>query len=104
MSFKYNNVWIDFVEKFQYSVALLIFFLLELGVAILCFVYPNRVEGLISNYLTDNVISKYREDADLQNLIDFIQQEVKLILNILLCRLYLLHFINLLGRGKVHSK
>ncbi|CAG7731742.1 unnamed protein product [Allacma fusca] len=58
-----------------YSVALLIFFLLELAVATLCFVYPNRVEGIISNYLTDNVIQKYREDPDLQNLIDFVQQE-----------------------------
>ncbi len=61
---------------FQYSIALLIFFLLELTLAIVCFVFPQKVEGIISSYLTDNVIKKYREDADLQNLIDFVQQEV----------------------------
>jgi hypothetical protein len=62
---------------FQYSIALLIFFLAELGIAILCFVFPHKIEGVVSSYLTDNVIKKYREDADLQNLIDFIQQEVR---------------------------
>lgn len=61
----------------QYSIALLIFFLLELTLAIVCFVFPQKVEEIISSsYLTDNVIKKYREDADLQNLIDFVQQEV----------------------------
>jgi tetraspanin-33 len=58
-------------------VALVIFFLLELTVAILCFVFPTKVEGMISDSLTDNAIKKYREDPDLQNLIDFIQQEVR---------------------------
>jgi len=47
----------------------------ELTIGILCFIFPGSVEGIISSYLTDNVIKKYREDADLQNLIDFIQQE-----------------------------
>lgn len=65
-----------FITILQYSVALLIFFLLELLVAVLCFVFPNKMEGIIASYLTDNVIKKYREDADLQNLIDFIQIEV----------------------------
>ncbi|CAL8140216.1 unnamed protein product [Orchesella dallaii] len=60
-----------------YSVALLIFFLLELLVAVLCFVFPNKMEGIIASYLTDNVIKKYREDPDLQNLIDFIQIEFR---------------------------
>lgn len=36
------------------------------------------MEGIIASFLTDNVIKKYREDADLQNLIDFIQIEVEM--------------------------
>lgn len=59
----------------QYSLALVVFFLLELGVAILCFVFPAKVEGFLAGRITDNFIKKYREDPDLQNFIDFIQQE-----------------------------
>lgn len=45
--------------------------------AILCFVFPTKVEGFLSGRITDNFIKKYREDPDLQNFIDFLQMEVR---------------------------
>ena len=32
--------------------------------------------GVIEKHLTNKLIERYREDADLQNIIDFTQQEV----------------------------
>jgi len=34
------------------------------------------VTGVIEKHLTNKLIERYREDADLQNIIDFTQQEV----------------------------
>lgn len=55
---------------------LLVFFLLEMGVAIVGFVFPHTLQSLLEESLTDKIIQTYREDPDLQNMIDFGQQEV----------------------------
>ena len=62
---------------FQYSLCLLVFFLLEMGVAIVGFVFPHTLQSLLEESFTDKIIQSYREDPDLQNFIDFGQQEVR---------------------------
>lgn len=63
---------------FQYSLCLLLFFLLEMGVAIVGFIFPTALQSLLEESFTDKIIQTYREDPDLQNFIDFGQQEVKI--------------------------
>ncbi|KMQ92482.1 tetraspanin-33-like isoform 1 protein [Lasius niger] len=62
-----------------YSLCLLIFFLLEMGVAIVGFVFPHALQSLLEESFTDKIIQTYREDPDLQNFIDFGQQESGLV-------------------------
>lgn len=61
---------------FQYSLCLLIFFLLEMGIAIMGFVFPHSMQAMLEENFTDQIIHTYRDDPDLQNFIDFAQQEV----------------------------
>jgi len=57
-----------------YSFCLLIFFLLEMGIAIMGFVFPQSLQSVLEENFTDKIIQTYRDDLDLQNLIDFAQQ------------------------------
>lgn len=54
----------------------MIFFLLEMAVAVVGFVFPHAMQATLEEYVTDRIIHSYRDDADLQNLIDFAQQQV----------------------------
>lgn len=67
----------------QYSLCLLVFFLLEMGVAIVGFVFPHTLQSLLEESFTEKIIQTYREDIDLQNFIDFGQQEVSIYLNVI---------------------
>ncbi|KAI5694317.1 hypothetical protein M8J76_008073 [Diaphorina citri] len=58
-----------------YSLCLLIFFLLEMLVAVIGFVFPHHIQATLEESFTEKIIHMYRDDADLQNLIDFAQQE-----------------------------
>lgn len=49
-----------------------------MGVAIVGFVFPTALQPLLKQSFTDKIIQTYREDPDLQNFIDFGQQEVKI--------------------------
>ncbi|XP_055382878.1 tetraspanin-33 [Condylostylus longicornis] len=60
-----------------YSMCLLLFFLLEMAVAVMGFVFPQNMQSFLEESFTDNIIKQYRDDPDLQNLIDFAQQEFK---------------------------
>ncbi|XP_059621235.1 tetraspanin-33-like [Phlebotomus argentipes] len=60
-----------------YSMCLLMFFLLEMAVAIVGFVFPHNMNSFLEDSFTDKIITTYRDDPDLQNLIDFAQQEFK---------------------------
>ncbi|PNF16035.1 hypothetical protein B7P43_G04623 [Cryptotermes secundus] len=60
-----------------YSLCLLIFFLLEMAIAIMGFVFPHAMQSVLEEQFTDKIIHTYREDVDLQNLIDFVQQEFR---------------------------
>ncbi|KDR16632.1 tetraspanin-33-like [Zootermopsis nevadensis] len=60
-----------------YSLCLLIFFLLEMAIAIMGFVFPHTMQSVLEEQFTDKIIHTYREDVDLQNLIDFAQQEFR---------------------------
>jgi len=57
-----------------YSACLLIFFLAELTVATIGFVFPQTVTSIFEKKLTSKLIKAYRDDADLQNLIDLVQK------------------------------
>lgn len=46
--------------------------------AIVGFVFPHTLQSLLEESFTDKIIQTYREDPDLQNFIDFGQQEVKI--------------------------
>lgn len=48
----------------------------EMAVATIGFVFPQKVTGVLEKHLTSKLIEFYREDPDLQNIIDFTQQEV----------------------------
>ncbi|EEB16709.1 tetraspanin-14, putative [Pediculus humanus corporis] len=58
-----------------YSLCLLIFFLLEMAIAVIGFVFPHTLHSMLEENLTDKIIHSYREDLDLQNFIDFAQQK-----------------------------
>lgn len=57
-----------------YSLCLLMFFLCEMAVAIVGFVFPHKMNIVLEESFTDKIITTYRDDPDLQNLIDFAQQ------------------------------
>lgn len=65
-----------FFMFFQYSACLLLFFVAELAIATFGFVFPQKVTGILEKHLTTKLIESYRDDPDLQNIIDFTQQEV----------------------------
>ncbi|XP_017055015.1 tetraspanin-33 [Drosophila ficusphila] len=60
-----------------YSMCLLFFFLMEMAIAIICFVFPQYMNTFLEKQFTDKIIHSYRDDPDLQNFIDFAQQEFK---------------------------
>ena len=51
-------------------------FLLQLAAGVLGFVFSDKVRGKVSEII-NNAIVHYRDDLDLQNLIDFGQKEVR---------------------------
>lgn len=54
-----------------------------MGVAIVGFVFPHSMQSVLEENFTDKIIHTYRDDPDLQNFIDFAQQEVNTSLIIL---------------------
>jgi tetraspanin-33 len=56
-----------------------------MGIAVVGFVFPQAMQTVLEESFTDKIIHSYREDPDLQNLIDFGQKEVHLS--------YILHFL-----------
>lgn len=73
-----------------------------MGVAIVGFVFPHTLQTLLEESFTDKIIQTYREDPDLQNFIDFGQQEVRMeLLNNIsfikkICSYIILQFKNIL--------
>lgn len=61
---------------FQYSLCLLILFLVEMGGAVCGFAFPRSLHGLLELSFTERVLHAYRDDPDLQNFIDFAQSDV----------------------------
>uniref|UniRef100_A0ACB8FLV5 Tetraspanin-33 n=1 Tax=Sphaerodactylus townsendi TaxID=933632 RepID=A0ACB8FLV5_9SAUR len=57
-----------------FSVCLAVIFLLQLVAGILGFVFSDKASGKVSE-IVNNAIVHYRDDLDLQNLIDFGQKE-----------------------------
>jgi len=49
-----------------------------MGIAIIGFVFPHNMQATLEESFTDKIIHTYRDDPDLQNLIDFAQKEVKI--------------------------
>lgn len=47
-----------------------------MAVAVVGFVFPHAMQATLEESFTDKIIHSYRDDADLQNFIDFAQQEV----------------------------
>jgi len=58
-----------------YSLCLLIFFLAEMTLLALSFIYPNKLTEFLETELSDKLIQSYRDDLDFQNLIDLVQQD-----------------------------
>lgn len=72
---------------FQFSVFLGIIFFLELTAGILAFVFKDWIKDQL-NFFINNNIRAYRDDIDLQNLIDFTQEYVSLPPNFALLLLF----------------
>lgn len=64
------------VLTFQFSVFLGIIFFLELTAGVLAFVFKDWIKDQL-NFFINNNIRAYRDDIDLQNLIDFTQEYVR---------------------------
>ncbi len=47
-----------------------------MAVAVVGFVFPHAIQATLEESLTDKIIHSYRDDADLQNFMDFAQKEV----------------------------
>lgn len=62
---------------FQFSVFLGIIFFLELTAGVLAFVFKDWIKDQLYFFINNN-IRAYRDDIDLQNLIDFTQEYVSL--------------------------
>uniref|UniRef100_A0A6P6Y595 Tetraspanin n=1 Tax=Dermatophagoides pteronyssinus TaxID=6956 RepID=A0A6P6Y595_DERPT len=60
-----------------YSLMLLILFVGEIIISSLAFIFPQNVLNFLKNHLSKDMITKYREDTNLQNLIDIIQLQFK---------------------------
>ncbi|XP_009945417.1 PREDICTED: tetraspanin-33, partial [Leptosomus discolor] len=58
----------------QFSVCLTIVFLLQLAAGVLGFVFSDKARGKVSEIINGAIVH-YRDDLDLQNLIDFGQKE-----------------------------
>lgn len=61
----------------QFSVFLGIIFFLELTAGVLAFVFKDWIKDQL-NFFINNNIRAYRDDIDLQNLIDFTQEYVSI--------------------------
>jgi len=66
-----------------------------MGVAIVGFVFPHTLQSLLEESFTDKIIQTYREDPDLQNFIDFGQQEVKIAKLLIIIKIYSLRLYKL---------
>lgn len=66
------------VSVFQFSVFLGIIFFLELTAGVLAFVFKDWIKDQL-NFFINNNIRAYRDDIDLQNLIDFTQEYVRIV-------------------------
>lgn len=60
--------------KFFY-IALTVVFILEIIGAILAFVFSSQVKQKLQLVMQEEALSRYREDTDLMNMIDFFQKE-----------------------------
>ena len=61
----------------QYSLMLLILFIGEIVLSTVAFVFPNSLSNYLKDSLAKDPLMKYRDDANLQNLIDVLQKELK---------------------------
>lgn len=74
-SFPHRFLRTPTVLSFQFSVFLGIIFFLELTAGVLAFVFKDWIKDQL-NFFINNNIRAYRDDIDLQNLIDFTQEYV----------------------------
>ncbi|KAG8440102.1 hypothetical protein GDO86_006043 [Hymenochirus boettgeri] len=58
----------------MFSICLTLVFLLQLAVGILGFIFSDKARGKVSEVINNGIVH-YRDDLDLQNLIDFGQKE-----------------------------
>lgn len=58
-----------------YSLSLLVFFLGEMTLLALGFIYPHKFSEFLEEKLSQKLIESYRDDLDFQNLIDLIQKD-----------------------------
>ncbi|KAI5100844.1 tetraspanin-17 [Silurus meridionalis] len=69
-----TDVWLSSsVNQFKFSVFLGLIFFLELTAGILAFVFKDWIKDQLNFFIYNNV-KAYRDDIDLQNLIDFAQE------------------------------
>ncbi|XP_067657191.1 tetraspanin-33-like [Haliotis asinina] len=62
--------------KFFYIIIIIIF-LLEVAGAVLAFVFRDKAKDFVINVLQQNLITRYEDDPDAQNFIDFVQENVR---------------------------
>ena len=63
---------------FQYSLCLLVFFLLEMAIAIMGFIFPHTMQSVVEESFTVKIIHKYPKNDELSNFIAFAQTEVRM--------------------------
>ncbi|KAI4897137.1 hypothetical protein NFI96_009353 [Prochilodus magdalenae] len=73
--FEDHSVSLVLTEGFEFCICLTVIFLLQLTAGILGFVFSDKVRHKVTEMI-NNAIEHYRDDLDLQNLIDYGQKEV----------------------------
>ena len=62
----------------QYTGSLIALLLVGLIGGVLVFIYRGKVQDLVVKFIREEGIVRYRDDPDLQNIFDWMQQKVKL--------------------------
>ena len=56
---------------------LLLLFIIEVILSSVAFIFPSAISHFVKDRLSKDLITLYREDSNLQNLIDIVQMEFK---------------------------
>ena len=73
---RYNNDYCVFLFQFAGIIAMI--FIVEVIGAVLAFIFSDQIKNKVTDVLKDEAIVRYREDANLHDLINWFQENVSI--------------------------